>query len=160
MNPNPTSEVGEVVLIDTNILSYISKPSDSRCEAYRKHLEGKTVALSFITIGEIYSGIKKNGIGPKRQAEIEERIRVAVVLPFNDDVCRRYADLSNLKTAAGSPRVIEANDRWIAACALAYGLRLVSHNKRHFEGIPGLDLIHESDVMELFKEGDNSAITI
>jgi predicted nucleic acid-binding protein len=157
MSPSPTSEFGEVVLVDTNILRYVSKPSDPRCEAYKRHLEGKTVALSFVTLGEIYSGFKN--LGPKRQAEIEEQISVAVKLPFSDVVSRKYAEIGNLKTDTGSVRVMETNDRWIAACALAYNLPLVTHNKKDFDHIPGLQLIHESDTKTLFTQDDNQAIS-
>jgi hypothetical protein len=34
--------------------------------------------------------------------------------------------------------------RWIAACAVRYGIPLVTHNRRHFEGIPGLEMICEA----------------
>jgi predicted nucleic acid-binding protein len=34
-------------------------------------------------------------------------------------------------------------DAWIAATALRHGLRLVTHNRRHFEGITGLRIISE-----------------
>jgi predicted nucleic acid-binding protein len=160
MNPSPTSDLAEVVVIDTCVLSYISKPADPRCEPYRRHLEGRTVAISFITIGEIYAGIKKKGIGEKRQAEIEERIRAALVIPLDIKVCRFYAEICNLKTDAGTARTIQDNDRWIAACALAHGLRLVTHNNKHFAGIPGLKLITESDTLPLFEPDDNRAISL
>ena len=160
MNPSLTNDQVEVVVVDTCVLSYVSKPADSRCEPYRRHLEGRTIALSFITIGEIYAGIKKKGIGEKRQAEIEERIRAAVVIPLDIKVCRAYAEICNLKTDAGTARLIQDNDRWIAACALAYGLRLVTHNNKHFKGIPGLVLITESDILPLYGVEDSKAISL
>lgn len=159
MNPNQTEETTEVVLVDTNVLSYVSKPSDSRCAPYQKHLEGKTVALSFITVGEIYSGIKKNNIGEKRIAEIEERISVAILIPFDIEICKAYANLLGLKKN-GSTRAMEHNDRWIAACAIRHNLRLVTHNAKHFEDIPGLELITESNTLSLWNEEDDKSIVL
>ena len=34
-----------------------------------------------------------------------------------------------------------ANDLWIAACAVHYRLPLVTGNVRHFDGLPGLELL-------------------
>jgi toxin FitB len=161
MSPSQTEEQAQaVVLVDTCVLSYITKPTDPRCEIYRKHLEGRTVALSFITIGEIFAGWKKKSVGEKRRAETEERMKVALVLPFNQMVCKQYAEICSLKTATGSDRNMEQNDKWIAACALAYGLPLVTHNIKHFEGIPGLTIISEPDMLPLFSSEDAKGIVI
>jgi len=44
----------EAVLTDTDVFSYLMKPKDTRGDAYRPHVKGKTVAVSFITVGELY----------------------------------------------------------------------------------------------------------
>ncbi len=36
---------------------------------------------------------------------------------------------------------VHANDLWIAACAVHYGLPLVTGNGRHFAGLPGLEVV-------------------
>lgn len=45
---------GDRVLLDTDVFSYLLKGRD-HAERYRKHVAGKTVAVSFVTVGEIYS---------------------------------------------------------------------------------------------------------
>lgn len=67
-----------------------------------------------------------------------------IVVPFDLDICRTYGRLALLKTDDGTARNLFANDRWIAACAIRHNLPLVSNNRRHFEGIPGLHLISEA----------------
>ena len=60
-------------------------------------------------------------------------------------VCRAYADLkTQAKTRQGSDRVVSDNDLWIAACAIRHNIPLLSNNRRHFEGLLGLQLISEA----------------
>jgi tRNA(fMet)-specific endonuclease VapC len=42
-----------VLLIDTNIVSYVFK-RDTRAAAYASDLNGQTLAVSFMTIAELY----------------------------------------------------------------------------------------------------------
>lgn len=42
-----------VVVLDTDVVSYLFK-GDTRAEAYRLHLRGKTLALSFMTVTKLY----------------------------------------------------------------------------------------------------------
>ena len=136
----------DAVLLDTDVFSYLLKRGESRANPYRPHVRGKTVAISFVTVGELYLGAEKRGWGAAKRAELETRLRSVVIVPFDLGVCRAYAAISCLKTAEGTDRAISANDRWIAACAIRHNLPLVSNNRRHFEGIPGLALISEAPV--------------
>jgi hypothetical protein len=45
-------------------------------------------------------------------------------------------------------RFVADNDMWIAASAVRHNVPLVSHNRDHFEGIPGLVLISEAPVIK------------
>ena len=42
-----------VVVLDTDVASFLFK-GDTRAETYRPHLHGKTLALSFMTVTELY----------------------------------------------------------------------------------------------------------
>lgn len=44
----------DAVLLDTDVFSFLSKSRDSRGELYRPYVKGKTIALSFISVGELY----------------------------------------------------------------------------------------------------------
>lgn len=134
----------DAVLLDTDVFSYLLKSNDRRGDAYRPHVRGKTVAISFVTVGELYYGAEKRGWGEAKRSALETRLRSVVIVPFDLQVCQAYAKISALKTETGSDRVIAANDRWIAACAIRHGLPLISNNRRHFEDIPGLRLISET----------------
>ena len=52
-----------------------------------------------------------------------------------------FATAPNLQAAVAFG--LNEGDAWIAAVALRNGMPLVTHNRRHFEGIPGLTVISE-----------------
>jgi tRNA(fMet)-specific endonuclease VapC len=132
----------EAVLLDTDVFSYLLK-GDSRAEFYRKHIQGKTVALTFVTVGELYHWAEKRKWGAKKIANLEQRFRATVIVPYDLEICRIYGGLrSRLKTSQGSQRNLGANDLWIAACAIRHSLTLLTNNQKDFEGIPELKLIY------------------
>ena len=133
------------VLLDTDVFSYLLK-DDARADPYRPHVRDHTVAVSFVTVGELFSGAEKRGWGPAKREQLETKLRSVVIVPFDLEICRVYGRLSGLKTEAGTDRSLAANDRWIAACAIRHDLPLISNNRGHFEGIPGLRLISEAPV--------------
>ena len=50
------------VVIDTNIVSYLMK-GHPIAHLYKKHLQGKLLSISFMTVGELYYGAEKdNGV--------------------------------------------------------------------------------------------------
>jgi tRNA(fMet)-specific endonuclease VapC len=135
----------EEILLDTNIFSYLLRPGDTRAGLYRSHIQHRTAVISFITVGELYYWAERRKWGPAKVMFFEERMRTAIVVPYDVEVCRVYARLkSGLKNPTGSHRVIGDNDLWIAACAVRHGIPLVTHNRRHFEGIPSLKIICEA----------------
>lgn len=131
----------EADLLDTDVFSYLLK-DDSRADFYRKHIQGKTVALTFVTVGELYHWAEKKKWGAKKVANLEQRLRATVIIPYDLEICRVYGKLrSGLKTSQGSQRNVGSNDLWIAACAIRHNLTLLTKNGNDFEGIPELKLI-------------------
>ena len=120
------------------------KPNDSRSTLYKPHVTGKLVAISFITVGELLFGAVKKKWGATKRSDLLQRIRSAVVVPYDMKLCETYADLKTKLGEAGM--VVADNDLWIASCAVRHGLPLISHNRAHFEHIPDLVLISEAAV--------------
>jgi tRNA(fMet)-specific endonuclease VapC len=131
----------EAVLTDTDVFSYLMKPNDTRGDAYRPHVKGKTVAVSFITVGELYHWAEQRKWSPKNRQNLEERLKAVVIVPYDAELCRTYGRL-----CASLPKglVVAANDLWIASCAIRHAIPLISNNRKHFEKIPGLTLISET----------------
>jgi tRNA(fMet)-specific endonuclease VapC len=128
------------VMIDTNIVSYLMK---GRAEAriYVPHLQGKLLAISFITVGELYYGAEKSNWGERKRLQLESMLRNFLVVPYDHEIAKSYARVLVERQSGGRP--ISFNDAWIAACAVRHSVSLVTHNTKDFEGISGLDLITE-----------------
>jgi predicted nucleic acid-binding protein len=137
------------LLVDTDVYSYINATNPKRGLPYKPHLDGHHIALSFITVGEIYAGYwKKIGKGEwpdSRLQEFEMRLRLVAIVPYDIEICRHYGELkTRLKNPDGSLRNLGVNDLWIAACAVRHSLKLVTNNRKDFTGIPGLEIISEA----------------
>ena len=61
------------------------------------------------------------------------------VLPCTPEVSWRYGRLYRYLSDNGL--LIDANDLWIAATALAFEMPVVTRNERHFARVPELDVI-------------------
>ena len=136
------------VMVDTDVYSYVTSNNPNRGAPYRPHLTGHTVALSFIKVGEQYAGyhkkINKGEWKENRLQTLESLLMLVLVIPYDLEICRTYGFLKYaLRNTDGTDRTIAANDLWIAACAVRHKLTLVTHNERHFRGIPGLTIITE-----------------
>ena len=132
------------VLLDTNVFSYFLRRSDTRADLYRHHVQYKTLVVSFVTVGELYYWAARGSWGPPKLEFLEEKIAAAIIVPYDVEVCKTYARIKNgLKTTSGSHRLVGDNDLWIAVCAVSRAIPLITHNRRHFEGIPGLTIISE-----------------
>jgi tRNA(fMet)-specific endonuclease VapC len=131
----------DTILLDTDVYSAFLRVGDTRADLYRKHVTNKNVALSFISVGELFVWAHSRKWSPARVAMLESRLEEAAIIPYNLDLCRVYG---RLRAELPRGRVVNTNDMWIAATAIWQSLSLLTHNRRHFEGIPGLHIISES----------------
>jgi len=130
----------EAVLVDTDVYSYLMNGT-GYAAVYKPHVQGKLIAVSFITVGELYFGAARKNWGAERVQDLKDRLRSVTIVPFDDGVCRTYADIKSATQSKG--KKVADNDLWIAACAIRHGIPLVSNNFKHFDGIPGLVLRSE-----------------
>jgi len=129
------------VVVDTNIVSYVFK-KHAIADRYRRHLHGRVLSISFMTLAELYRWAYERNWGEKRREELQFHLRNYVLIPFEKDLCALWARIVAESRKAG--RSVSHSDAWIAASALRYEAPLVTHNPRHFESVPGLELISES----------------
>lgn len=128
------------IILDTNIVSYLMK-GGPLAEAYAPHVEGRLLAIAFITVGELYFGAEKKNWGEKKRKELETTLRNFVVIPYDHEIARCYGRLVSERQRNGNP--IAPNDAWIAACAVRHRVPLVTHNANDFAEIDGLTVITE-----------------
>jgi|SRR6266481_4052942 len=130
-----------MLLVDTNIVSYFYR-TDNRAKSYEGHLVGKRLFISFMTVGELYKWPFERNWSERKKEGLVQFLKNYTVLPYDDALAWKWAELVS-KTCRGRPMSLQ--DSWIAATALRHGMPLVSHNAKHFEKIPGLNLITEED---------------
>lgn len=117
---------GKEILVDTNIILYLLKGSDT-LEAY---LDGKDIYISFITELEL---IAPKNIPEEEEAKIAALLADCSIIPLDDSIKEKYKILRkdyHLKLA----------DAIIASTALAMDYPLITADKQ-FKTIEGLNLI-------------------
>ena len=129
-------------LLDTNILSNVTKPSTS--EALLAWMAGQTdtdLFIASLTVAEIRRGILEKPVGKKREqleawfsgSEGPQALFAERILPFDAKAGLVWARLMADGKALGRPR--NALDTIIAATAQANECVVVTDNERDFEGI-------------------------
>jgi tRNA(fMet)-specific endonuclease VapC len=125
------------VVIDTDVFSFLLK-GDSRANAYVPLIQGHRLALSFMTVAELFQWAAIRHWGPGRIAALEHTLVNYLVVPVDVETCRVWGRLRAERQTTG--RSMAPQDAWIAATALRHALPLVTHNASDYAGITALDL--------------------
>jgi tRNA(fMet)-specific endonuclease VapC len=127
-----------LLLIDTDIASFVFKGSNY-VNPYLPLLSGNELALSFMTVAELFQWAILRQWGERRIAQLEQYLSNYVIVPVDRLLCRQWAQVRADRQNIG--RIISPQDAWIAATALRHDLPLVTHNIKDFQDIPNLQLI-------------------
>jgi predicted nucleic acid-binding protein len=131
------------VVGDTDVLSFVFNRDPVRAPRYAVHLQGRNLILPFSVVGEMLYGAEERNWGASRRRQLEQFIgRFQIEYP-NYALCAIWAQLRVASGRAGRP--IERQDAWVAATALHLDLPLLTHNARHYLGVPALRVITEPD---------------
>ncbi len=126
------------VVIDTDVISYLFK-SHPIAFQYLPDLTGRIPMISFMTLAELDRWVLEARWGEARRNRLREYLEPFVVLPYDRDLCTKWAEVTVAAQASG--RSINCADAWIAATALITGAPLITHNRNDYLGVPGLPLI-------------------
>jgi len=126
------------ILVDTDVVSYIFK-KDIRADFFRPYLLHRMVAISFMTVAQLYYGAYKANWGSNRIIQLENHVKNYVILPYDYLVCQKWAQIRTQCESKGYR--IESSDAWIAACALRHDCALATNNGQHFQYIDNLIVI-------------------
>jgi toxin FitB len=127
-----------IVVLDTDAASLLHR---RRLEPHdAQHLIGATPAITFVTVGEFHKGMALRSWGERRRAELISWIARFLVVPYGEDVARRWGELAAAAQQRGRPRPV--NDTWIAACCIADGVPLLTLNRKDFESFAAHDGLH------------------
>ena len=127
-----------LLLIDTDVASFVFKGSDY-ANPYLPLLSGQELALSFMTVAELFQWAILRQWGDRRLLQLEQYLSNYLVIPVDQALCQEWAKVRSDRQIAGRP--ISSQDAWIAATALRHNLPLVTHNVKDFERISKLQFI-------------------
>ena len=123
-------------LLDTNICIYIIKKKPESVIKLFSKLKPGDVAISAITIAELYFGIAKSSKPNENTIALQEFLQPLVTLDFNSDDSVFYGQIRAELEANG--QMIGAMDLLIASIALSRRLTLVTNNEKEFSRIKNL----------------------
>jgi predicted nucleic acid-binding protein len=124
-------------LVDTDWLIDVLRGRASTVAALLE-MAPEGLAVSIISVGELYDGAFVGTDSERRVAEIRTLIHDLVVLTPDDETMLHFGSIRSMLRRAGTP--IGDMDLIIAATALRHGLTLATRNARHFTRVPGLEI--------------------
>jgi len=139
-------------LLDTNILSNITKPVPSpSLIAWMAEQTDEDLFISALTVAEIYKGVLEKPPGKKRDRlaawfsgpDGPQALFANRILPFDEKAGLIWARLMASGKAAGRPR--SSLDTIIAAIAEANGCVVVTDNEKDFAGVEVVNPVRESE---------------
>jgi len=128
------------VVLDTDVASAVLRRKVP--ETMRTRLAGRSLAVTFVTVGELTAWTALRNWGPRRLADMAAWRRHVVTLPFDEAVAVAWGMLQARAQRRGRPRPI--NDTWVAACCLVDRLPLATFNVKDFDDFTeheGLELV-------------------
>ena len=132
MNGNTSEKTN--YLIDTNILIRFLK---GQTELFDLFDELENLFISSISVGELMYGAALSSKKDFNTEVYSDFCDCLNLLVPDADVAKNYGKVKAELKAKGHP--IPENDIWIAACAMAYGLTVVTAD-RHFSFIKDISL--------------------
>jgi predicted nucleic acid-binding protein len=132
-----------VIILDTNVVSELMRPSPSRAVAAWVLRQQAPLVITALTLAEIRFGIARLPEGGRRAtllaAADEQFVRFrGQVLAFDAAAAEHYAELAARRERAGMP--ISQADAQTAAVCRARNAPLATRNTKDFVGV-GIDTI-------------------
>ena len=130
-----------LVVVDPDVASTLLRRRTS--DALARQLAGRTVAIAFVTYGELTKWTLVRRWGPRSLETMWTFLAELVVLPYDQRVASRWGEIQAYAQLRGRP--CPTNNSWIAACGLARGLPLATFNIKDYVDFAeheGLELVH------------------
>jgi len=109
-------------------------------EPYGVFLRDCRASVCFMTVAQLRYGAINAGWGSKRVDAMEQALKNYALLSPDDATVWEFARLAVELRRQGREQT-NRDDCWIAATTRRHGLRLVTHNARHFQSIAGLSIV-------------------
>lgn len=122
-----------MVIFDTNILIELYRGNVAIRQSVQQ-INSDVFYISSITVAEFMIGAKNKA----DLAQIENQLAKYTTIPINAEISQIFIGLYKAFTLSHRP---EIPDTLIAATALYYDIPLYTLNKKHFQFIPGIQLL-------------------
>ena len=126
----------ELVLLDTDVVSFILKKHKIAIQ-YRALASDKKLAISYITVGEMFEGALRANWDNLKIAKLTDLLLRYKIFYADWETAKLWGEIR----AQRKHQPISANDAWIAATALRLDIPLMTHNAKDFVGIKDLEVI-------------------
>ena len=124
------------LLLDSDVFSYLFR-DHPLTPFYRPRVNGHILAITFMTVAELFQGAFRAAWGDRQVRRLEAQIKSCLVVPSSHEVCRKWGGVRPIRRY----QPISPQDAWIAATALEYDYALVANNSADYHGIPALRII-------------------
>lgn len=137
-----------MIILDSNVLSELMRTAPAEAVvAWVRDQEPAALCTTAVSVAEIHYGIQRLPGGRRRSRLRQEADLVfasfrEVILPFDAQAARHYADVVVERERAGTP--ISGFDAQIAATCRTHRAALATRNVDDFEGL-GLELVNPWD---------------
>ena len=119
-------------IVDTDVVLMLFK-GDTRAIAYRAHITGKLLGISFMTLTELTRWALERACGTLRKLELAQHPTHYTVLPVSRELCIKWAEVSFGSQKTGAP---DSNRRRVdcGECPLLSGSPDYKQSKRLLRG--------------------------
>lgn len=125
--------------VDTKMLGYFAcRSSEPLACTHARGSRKKEVVVSVITRAETLFGLSRLDAHDKRRRTVQLILEALPSLDWTAEAADQYGEIAAYLEQKG--KSIGQKDTMIAAHVLVTGLTLVTHNTRHFERVPNLQL--------------------
>ena len=97
------------------------------------------LGLSVASLAELYEGVYYSRDPQSEDRALQDFLSAVQLIQLDDEICRLFAQHRGRLRATGT--LIGDLDILIGCTAIRYGLTLLTNNRRHFERLPGLDIL-------------------
>ncbi len=125
-----------MILLDTDVCIHLLRGNRNIIHKRRNHSD--QVAVSFITVAELYYGVEKSANPEKNKTVLEQFLITVKVINSNSNIAYRFGQLKAMLGKKGIP--LADADLLIAATALETSTLLVTGNIKHYQRIESLNL--------------------
>ena len=128
----------DALILETSFLVDLERELIADCpgpaQRFLESHQTQKLHITFTIAGELAAGPRMS-----ERATWERLVSPFEVIPCTPEVSWRYGRLHRYLRDNGL--LIDANDLWIAATALAFGMPVVTRHEKHFGRVPELNVI-------------------